>query len=135
MMQLTKFTSIVFNYDDGKKDDKDIKSEHHKKYKIVEKPTLLEFCSYIYFYPTAILGPFVEYKDFINFIEEKDCYKDLNKKFMTILLKYLQLLGITFISIAAYSFICPIYPMDLIGRAEFPKKYPQLWKRFVFLYI
>ena len=134
MMTLCKYTSIVFSYDDGKKDDKDIISQHHKKYKIVEKPTFLEFCSYIYFYPTALLGPFIEYKDFINFIEEKDCYKDLNKKFKVILIKFIQIFGLAFVFMGIYSFVSPIIPFDLIGNEKFPEKYPHLWQRFIFLY-
>ena len=38
-----------------------------------------EVLSFVYFYPTAIVGPSIEYKDFINFIKETDCYSNLGK--------------------------------------------------------
>ena len=78
MMSICKFSSLAFSYEDGGKDIKDLKNNHHKEYRVVNKPTLLEVLSFIYFYPTSILGPSIEYKDFINFINETDCYSDLN---------------------------------------------------------
>ena len=80
MVELAKFLAFAFSYDDGKKEAKDIRSEHHRKYRIEKMPSFLEYSAYIYFYPTAIIGPFINYMDFINFIEEKDCYKDLKNK-------------------------------------------------------
>ena len=134
MVVLCKYTSIAFSYDDGKKDDKDIISEHHKKYKIVKKPTILEFCSYIYFYPTTIIGPFIEYKDFINFIEEKDCYSNLKSKFFIIFKKGITMFSLSWIFMIMYIFLGPKVPMALIAKPEFPKLYPYLWQRLLFLY-
>ena len=135
MVVLCKYTSVAFSYDDGKKDDKDIISEHHKKYKIVEKPSVLEFCSYIYFYPTTIIGPFIEYKDFINFIEEKECYSNLKSKFSIIFKKGITTFSLSWVFMAVYVVLGPIVPMALIGEPEFPKLYPHLWQRLIFLYL
>lgn len=135
MMTVCKYSSIAFSYDDGKKEDKEFKSEHHKSYKIVEKPTFVEFFSYIYFYPTALIGPFIEYKDFINFINEEDCYKNLNQKFGYIFFHGLLKFLLSFVFIGIYSFLSPKLPMTLLGEAEFTKKYPKFWQRAVFLYL
>ena len=43
-------------------------------------PTLLEVFSYIFFYPTCIVGPSFEFSDFRKFIELKEEYKDLPMK-------------------------------------------------------
>ena len=135
MIFLCKYTSVAFSYDDGRKCDKDIISEHHRKYKIVEKPSILEFCSYIYFYPTSIIGPFIEYKDFINFIEEKECYSNLKNRSWDIFKKGITTLSFSFIFMAVYVFLGPIVPMALVGKPEFPKLYPHLWQRLIFLYL
>ena len=45
----------------------------------MDKPTLLEVFSYIFFTPTCIVGPSFEFSDFKKFIELKGEYKDLPK--------------------------------------------------------
>ena len=57
MMSLTKYSSFAFSYDDGKKEPETIVNEHHRTYRIKNMPTFLEYASYIYFYPTSIIGP------------------------------------------------------------------------------
>jgi lysophospholipid acyltransferase len=85
MMSICKFSSLAFSYEDGGKDESQLKNNHHKEYRIIEKPSLLEVLSFVYFYPTAIMGPSIEYKDFINFIKETDCYSNLDKNLPYIL--------------------------------------------------
>ena len=69
MMSICKFSSLAFSYEDGGKDENELRNKHHKEYRVFEKPSLLEVLSFIYFYPTSIIGPSIEYKDFINFIK------------------------------------------------------------------
>ena len=135
MMELTKFTSIAFCYEDGLKNDKDFKNEHHKKYKIEKIPSILEYISYIYFYPTAIIGPFIEYKDFIDFIEEKNCYENLtSKKKLTYLLKQgtIRLLS-SFFFMGTYAFFLPYVPVEFLGEKDFVIKYPKFYQRIFYL--
>ena len=135
MMELLKFTSIAFCYEDGLKNDEDFKCEHHKKYKIKSIPTILEYVSYIFFYPTAIIGPFIEYKDFINFIEEKNCYENLtSKKKITYLLKQgtIRLL-LSFFFMGTYAFFLPMVPVEFLGEKDFVIKYPKFYQRIFYL--
>ena len=46
--------------------------------KIKLKNYLLLFLSYIYFYPTAIVGPSFDFIDFHNFIYLNNCYSNMN---------------------------------------------------------
>ena len=80
MMAVTKFSAFAFSYDDGKKDIKDIRSEYHRNYRIEKMPSFLEYAAYIFFYPTCLVGPSIQYMDFINWVEEKGCYKNLKSK-------------------------------------------------------
>ena len=103
MMSICKFSSLAFSYEDGGKDINELKNNHHKEYRVVEKPSLLEVLSFIYFYPTSIIGPSIEYKDFINFINEIDCYSRLNENFCYIFMNgILYFLG-SFVAMAYYS--------------------------------
>ena len=63
-MALCQFYSFVFSLEDGEKNDKDIYNNTHKKYKIKELSSFIEFLIYIYFYPTAIVGPSLYFMDF-----------------------------------------------------------------------
>jgi len=45
--------------------------------KIIEKPTLLETFSYIFYYPTSLIGPSFEFADFRKFINLEAEYKEI----------------------------------------------------------
>ena len=117
MMTISKFSSLAFSYEDGAK--KKIINKHHDEYKIIEKPSFLEVMSYIYFYPTSIVGPSFEFKDFINFINEKDCYTKLNEKFLYIFINGFKYLIVSFICMAAYSIISNTFPLDYFIDKDF----------------
>lgn len=44
---------------------------------IKEKPSLLEIFSFVFFYPTALIGPSFEFSDFIKFIRLEKEYKQI----------------------------------------------------------
>ena len=46
----------------------------------METPTILEMFSYVFFYPSCIVGPSFEFADFRKFIYLQEDYKDLNKE-------------------------------------------------------
>ncbi len=119
MMSICKFTSIVFSYDDGGKEDKDIYNDHDKKYKIIKKPTFLEFCSFIYFYPTALVGPSLEFKDFMDFIDLKEAYANMsiirNIKYGLFYFFY------SFLYMIIYAIGTSIIPISYVANKEFGK--------------
>ena len=74
MINTLKISSIPFLIYDGKKDEKDLKYEQNK-FKLDRKPSFLEYFRYILFIPTAIIGPYFEYKvhhNYINSLEDFD---------------------------------------------------------------
>ena len=48
MMSICKFSSLAFSYEDGAKKEEEFKSEHHKEYRVIEQPSLLEVLSFGY---------------------------------------------------------------------------------------
>ena len=134
MVEVAKFSSFGFSYSDGEKDPKDIFNEHHKSKRIEEMPSLLEYASYIYFYPTSIVGPFIEFKDFINFIDEKDCYAELKNNMGFIISQGIQKLLISILFIIIFALFGDKFPMSAVGTSEFRKNYPKWWMRFLYLY-
>ena len=121
MMSICKFSSLAFSYEDGIKDEKDFKNQHHKEYRIINQPTLLEVLSFVYFYPTAIIGPSLEYKDFINFICEIDCYRRLNENFLYILRTGLFYFIGSFACMGFYAVISQKLPVSKVVEEDFGK--------------
>ena len=119
MMSICKFSSLAFSYEDGGKKDEELKNNHHKEYRVYEKPTLLEVLSFVYFYPTAIVGPSIEYKDFINFIQETDCYSRLNDNYFYIIKTgFYYFLG-SFACMGFYSFLAIKLPVSRVVEEDF----------------
>jgi len=121
MMSICKFSSLAFSYEDGGKDESQLKNNHHKEYRIIEKPSLLEILSFIYFYPTAIVGPSIEYKDFINFIKETDCYSNLDKNLPYLLKNGLNYFLGSFVAMAYYAIMSNKLPVEELVKEEFGK--------------
>ena len=121
MMSICKYSSLAFSYEDGGKEEEEIKNSHHKEYRVYEKPTLLEVLSFIYFYPTSIIGPSIEYKDFINFICETDCYSRLNENILYILgTGFIYFVG-SFACMGFYSLLAIKLPVSRVVEEDFGK--------------
>ena len=135
MVLVAKYSSFAFSYDDGGKDIKDIKSAHLQKQRIVELPSLLEYASYIYFYPTCIVGPPIEYKDFINFIELNDCYANLNNNLGFIFYQGFEKLFLAIFFVIYFAIFGDKYPMYAVGTAKFREQYPTFWQRILYMYL
>ena len=129
MMSICKYSSMAFSYEDGAKEDKDLKNSHWKQYKLKEKPTLLETLSFAFFYPSAVIGPSFEFRDFYNFIYFKDCYANLPIKLTMIYGAYYGLLSV--LMMAFYGGFSPRYPLSYVGSVEYGTK--SLLYRFMYL--
>lgn len=68
MMLTARLSSLAFCYSDGGKKDEELLPEEKEK-KVVKMPSVMEMLSYSYFCCGCLVGPFFEYRDYINFIE------------------------------------------------------------------
>ena len=132
MMTICKFSSLAFSYEDGGKPLSELKNAHHREYRLENKPSFLEVISFVYFYPTSIIGPSIEFKDFINFIKEEDCYANLKENKNLIIKTSIKYLLFSFITMFIYAFIGPYIPIRIMGEPEFGN-YNMLYK-IVYLY-
>ena len=129
MVTIPKYSSMAFSYEDGDKDDKDLKNNHWKNYKIKDMPTLLETLSYIFYFPSCVIGPVFEFRDFKDFIYHQGVYKNLKLK-TTFFFGGIELI-FTFMSMAYYAYFSSKIPLSYAGSVEFGEK-SLLYK---FLYI
>ena len=119
MMSICKFSSLAFSYEDGMKKDEEMKNRHHREYRVYERPSLLEVLSFIYFYPTAIIGPSIEFKDFINFMTETDCYSKLGENIFYILTQgTIYFIG-SFFCMAFYAILAVKLPVAKVVEEDF----------------
>lgn len=79
MLATVKFISLAFCYQDGET----IRTSTNKvtpeqRQCLVERlPSLLEYYSFICFYPAFLIGPAFEYADYLRFVERKGIYKSV----------------------------------------------------------
>ena len=132
MMTICKFSSLAFSYEDGGKSLSELKNGHHREYRLENKPSFIEVLSFVYFYPTSIIGPSIEFKDFINFIKEEDCYAHLKDNKNLIIKTSIEYLLFSFLTMFLYAFIGPYIPIRVMGEPEFGN-YNMLYK-IVYLY-
>lgn len=121
MMSICKFSSLAFSYEDGDKKEEEFKNNHHREYRIKERPSLLEVLSFVYFYPTSIIGPSIEYKDFITFIMETDCYSRLNENVFYILKNGLLYFLGSFACMGFYAVLSNKLPVSRVVEEDFGK--------------
>ncbi len=101
-----KISSIPFVLYDGSIDES-LLSKEQKELKIVETPTLLEYMGYIMFLPSAIIGPFFEYKIYYNYmynLEDFDLNINKSSKWPTVFNRSLKALVYTFIYIVTQKY-------------------------------
>ncbi len=77
MQVVCKLSSVAWCYEDGLKPDEEFKNEYQKKKKIIEMPSLLEFFSYNCYYSQAVVGPYMEFSDFRDFINLEKDYREI----------------------------------------------------------
>jgi len=71
MVSLIKITSLGCNYADGKVMQKDPEAKlfpEWKQYAVMQKPNLLQYYSFLLYFPTLLSGPAFSYKRYNNFI-------------------------------------------------------------------
>lgn len=97
--------------------------------KIVEKPTLLEILSFTFYYPSSVIGPSFEFKDFRAFIRKEGVYSRIPYKITFLYGGFYFVLS--FICMIFYGGLVPKFPVSLVGKVEY-RQYSLLY-RLVYL--
>ena len=135
LVLVAKYSSFAFSYYDGGIPLSEIENEHLKKHRIEEMPSLIEYASYIFFYPTTIIGPYIEFKDYMNWIEYKDCYSNLKTNLGYVLCQGCEKLFLGIFFTIFFAIFGDKYPMSYVGKAEFREEYPKFWQRILYMYL
>ena len=83
------------------------------------KILIYDILSFVYFYPTAIIGPSLEYKDFINFMTETDCYSRLGENILYILSQGLLYFIGSFLCMGFYAVLAIKLPVAKVVEEDF----------------
>jgi hypothetical protein len=77
-----KLISVSFCYKDGSDEitnhDK-VFNSYQKKYILVDKPTFLEYFSFSFTLVGCMGGPFIEFKEYCDFMNKQGKYSNLQK--------------------------------------------------------
>lgn len=76
MILVTKVWSLGWAYKDGGIPKEKLSNDQIER-RVEKMPSILEYFSYVFFVGGCIMGPFIEFSDFKNWIERKDNYKTL----------------------------------------------------------
>ncbi|MCQ2816817.1 MAG: hypothetical protein MJ252_06085 [archaeon] len=122
MLTMLKFTSMAFSYaDGGEEQEKKLVNLHHKVMRIKELPSFTEVLSFVYFYPTCIIGPHIEFKDYIDYTYLRGRYGRLNLKIVFKEgFKYLLLM---IFCMVIYGSLGAKYKLSYLGTEEIGREY------------
>lgn len=74
MINLQKWSSFGFNYSDGEEEKQGESKENPYS---IKSFSIKNFLCYMSFFPCSITGPFCEYNDYIDFINQKKNYENI----------------------------------------------------------
>jgi len=127
MIDVCKFTSFAWCYRDGFMPTESL-SEDQNYRKIPKLPSVLEYYSYIYFFPSALTGPFFDFRDFENLVTRTGIYKEID--FRRGYLWGLQSLGFGLLSAAGDALFAKKFHPSFVLTDEFMQNgflYRVLW--------
>ena len=125
-----KLSTLGFWYQDGMKNETQLDS-HGRRCRIFKIPTFVEMLSYATYPCTCYVGPSFEFKDYINFIEEKGDYSEIPFWFWKGVLKYVKGIPCMIIVIITGFYISKsLLLSEEFGNYNFFK---QNWYCFIFL--
>ena len=76
MVLIAKLWGFSWAYRDGMFNKYQLTADQEER-KIVHLPNLLEYFSFVFFCNGCLVGPFIEFSDFKNFMELQGVYKSL----------------------------------------------------------
>ena len=109
-----KLSTLGFCYKDETKDSSHL-DKHGMRWKIDKVPSIYELISFSCYPGGCIVGPYFEFKDYINFIEHKEQYSNIPLSLVKGLLKYV--LAVWWMGIAV--FICQYVYIDFFISDEY----------------
>lgn len=79
MILTCKMTALAYSYQDMETMKNDVERVHKAQWALVvhELPSLLEFYSFLCFYPGLLVGPSFEYMDYSHFVHQKNEFENI----------------------------------------------------------
>lgn len=130
MMLVVKFSAFAFSYEDGGKNEEDLKNDYMREKRIRDFPTFLEFISFIFHFSSCIVGPSIEFIDFKKFIYLQDEYQNI--PFSKVVLFCLKRTGVFILYSSTYVIGNIYFPIDYLTTEEFG--YRSIFYKIIFVY-
>lgn len=117
MTTLPKFCAFAFCYQDGQDIEK--LSQHKKKFAF-ENFTLSQFVCYIFFYSTAIIGPFFEFNDLLDYLHERKEFEKIPSTLKPALTRFFLAIGFSIFYVVTKKYSTVKYFLDNLGSKWVP---------------
>ena len=112
MMTTCKFTGFAISYSNYVKPNLNKEQERFK----IRDFTYLEMTAYTFFFPTCICGPFIEFNDFISFIEEKNEFEKIPNSYFLAIKRFFQAVILACLNLLFNSYGRPEFVIDEQGQ-------------------
>lgn len=128
MMLTLKLTSLAYCYADAHtKREKPLYREQAKN-EVDELPGLLEFYGYVYFFPSFLAGPSIEFSSYRNYIN-MSMFKDEGGQIPNTFVPTLVAIGRAFFVLPIVIMTLKFFPLEHLVSAEFAAS--PLWERIL----
>uniref|UniRef100_A0A6B2L2Y8 Uncharacterized protein n=1 Tax=Arcella intermedia TaxID=1963864 RepID=A0A6B2L2Y8_9EUKA len=140
MVIVIKISMFACNYYDGKRKDKeaDLITPSNLKYAVTELPSLIQYYSYLCYFPTFLSGPAFHYSEFNNWINNKHFVHPVHnpegKSPSFPFLQTLQCFGISFVLAGIFVTVTGKYPVDVFF-VEGGVDHMSFFGRFMYLHV
>jgi len=131
MVSTIKISSLCCNYADGHKKPEHV-TNSAQAYVIKKWPSLLEYFSYLCYFPTFLAGPAFHYKAYLSYIDGS-MYAEGSPSFASQLFASLKVFVISIICVAVHKILGAQFPFDPFFTENGLAEYSLIWK-FVYLH-
>ena len=113
MIMVAKLTSIAYAFQDGTCGE--MLTEWQERHKLTTPPAIFDLMGYMTMPMACVLGPFFEYRDFLDFVHERGDYIAPPFPKLPALLKS----GLVVLTLAAYLWSSAIFPVEWFQSQDF----------------
>ncbi|KAJ3210992.1 lysophospholipid acyltransferase [Dinochytrium kinnereticum] len=128
MILVIKLSSFGWSVYDATRPDSEL-SDEQKKRAVRKFPSILEYLGYVFFFPSFLVGPALDFRDYQAFINIEEPFNNIPSRVLPVLTSLLYAV----VSLVAYVKCASAFSYENATTAEFLQR--PLWHRFLFLQV
>lgn len=134
MVSTIKITTLCCNYADGFKPETQV-AKSARPYAIKKLPNILEYLSFLCYFPTFLAGPAFHFKTYMSYLDDSMYGEDGPPSTASQILASLKIMVVAICCVATYMFLGPIFPMEVFFKEGVEGISGSLFYKFAYLHI